>query len=174
VLLLFNASLFLDLCDDEIRGKTFRHWLKNSRLSRLCNTERYGQTARKYINPVHEIDSKSISLLYDIYGLFLLWCCIYLPVWQFVTVPSVENFATSQNWLFIAEVCNTVWCGQIGNIWNNLSSFWWYHSLNFQCPSYLAVIQFLKQVTTKSCRTMQLLESSLKFHDVVTPVCITM
>ena len=30
-----------------------------------------------------------------------------------MTVPSVENFATSQNWLFVAEVCNTVWCGQI-------------------------------------------------------------
>ena len=49
------------------------------------------------------------SLLYD-NGLFLLW---YLPVWQFMTVLSVENFATAQNWLFVAEVCNTVWCGQM-------------------------------------------------------------
>ena len=30
-----------------------------------------------------------------------------------MTVPSVENFATSQNWLFVAELCNTVGCGQI-------------------------------------------------------------
>ena len=28
-------------------------------------------------------------------------------------VPSVENFATSQNWLFVAEVCNPVGYGQI-------------------------------------------------------------
>ncbi len=37
---------------------------KLSRLSRLCNTERYGQTARKSINPVHETDRKLISLSY--------------------------------------------------------------------------------------------------------------
>ena len=30
-----------------------------------------------------------------------------------MTVPSVKNFATSQNWLFVAEVCNTLGCGQI-------------------------------------------------------------
>ena len=29
VLPLFNASLFPDVCDDEIRGRKFRHWLKN-------------------------------------------------------------------------------------------------------------------------------------------------
>ena len=29
VLPLFNASLFSDVCDDEIRGRKFRHWLKN-------------------------------------------------------------------------------------------------------------------------------------------------
>ena len=60
-----------------------------------------------------------------------------------MTIHSVENVATSQ----------------------------WYHSLNFQWISYITVIQFLKQVTTKSCRSMQLLGSSLKFHDAVTPVC---
>ena len=30
-----------------------------------------------------------------------------------MTVPSVENFETSKNWLFVAEVRNTVGCGQI-------------------------------------------------------------
>ena len=62
-----------------------------------------------------------------------------------MTIHSVENFITSQ----------------------------WYHLLNFQCISYLTVIQFLKQMTTKSCRSMQLLGSSLKFHDAVKPICIT-
>ena len=32
---------------------------------------------------------------------------------QFMVIPSIEDFATSQNWLFVTEVCNMVWCGQI-------------------------------------------------------------
>ena len=54
------------------------------------------------------------------------------------------------------------------------TSFCWYYSFNFQFPSYLAVSPFLTQkVTRKNCRSMQLLGSSLKFHNAVTPVCIT-
>ena len=30
-----------------------------------------------------------------------------------MTAPSIENFATSPNLLFVAEVYNTVGCGQI-------------------------------------------------------------
>ena len=47
------------------------------------------------------------------------------PVRQFMTVPSVEDFATSQNWLFVAEVWNMVWWGQIKNriIWNRQDTY---------------------------------------------------
>ena len=38
---------------------------------------------------------------------------VYIHQLQFKMVPSVENFATSPNWLFVVEVCNTVWCGEI-------------------------------------------------------------
>ena len=53
------------------------------------------------------------SLFHMVWLIFTLVLYIYSPVRQFMTVPSVENFATSPNWLFVAEVCNTVWCGQI-------------------------------------------------------------
>ena len=57
-----NASLFHDVCDDEIRGRKIRHLLKTRKFLQLCNTERCGQTARKRINPVQETDRKSIYL----------------------------------------------------------------------------------------------------------------
>ena len=39
--------------------------------------------------------------------------------------PSVENFATSQNLLFVAEVCNTVGCGhiKIRTIWTRQETY---------------------------------------------------
>ena len=44
----------------------------------------------------------------------MVWLNFTLVLYIFtMTVPSVENFATSQNWLCVADVCNTVWCGQI-------------------------------------------------------------
>ena len=114
VLLLFNASLFLDVCGDEIRGRNFQHWLKNIFHDYATRKGMVKLHVNKSFQYMKLIGNQSLFHM-----IFLLWCCIYLPVWQFMTVPSVQNFATYQNWLFVAEVCNTVWCGQIKNriIW---------------------------------------------------------
>ena len=54
------------------------------------------------------------SLFHMVWLIFTLVLYIYShQLDKNMTVPSVENFATSQNWLFVAEVCNTVWCGQL-------------------------------------------------------------
>ena len=43
---------------------------KHLRLLWLCNTEKYGQTKHKSINPVHETDRKSVSLSYGMVNFY--------------------------------------------------------------------------------------------------------
>ena len=117
--------MFPDVCDDEIRGRKFLHWLERFMSFTIMQHGKVWSN-RTQINQSSIWNCWEINLSFIYYDKFLLWCCIYSSVRQFMTIPSVENFATSQ----------------------------WYHSLNCQCISYLTVIRFWskwRQKVTEVC-----------------------
>ena len=83
---LFNASLFLTYATTK-----FEAIRTSFTTMQLCNTERCGQTTLKWISPVYETDRKSIW-----HSEFLILCSLYSPLREFMSVSSVENFATLQ------------------------------------------------------------------------------
>ena len=92
---------------------------------------------RLIIDVIHVARGDSVLLFY------LLWIDCRFAVELGILRPPIKSlsagwwFATTRKYSSVADDSATPQ--------KNLSSFWWYHSLNFQCPSYLAVIQFLSK-----------------------------